>query len=350
MQFNKNNDFVDRIETEEGGEINNKSKQYDELLNKLLFSSNNQLFGDNTSQYQNQSNSGLNDSRISQMDKDLENLASHRDTLNSKQRKYKYKMLNLEKELGELENIKSAELDHIRKEKEKQILNLKEKIQLLNTQQQSNLPIGDSELNQLEKAQLELETLKSNLAFKENNYKSMIKSLMNEWKNLSLSTDVKSSSFKSPNREMILDTENNEAESIFKELGEILTEDEMNLFKSPINNRIIPPQINSFKTGKNFHQNFTPGKSPKSSFSHKLELDYFEEDSMVAELKEFKKEDLGLYKFDIPLKYQLAKNVKVSSECTRPDGKLVKYYENSVVEIITKNKTVTRVIYLLILI
>lgn len=66
-------------------------------------------------------------------------------------------------------------------------------------------------------------------------------------------------------------------------------------------------------------------------------------DSMLDELAEFKKEELLSYKFEIPLKYQIGKNIKIINESVRDDGKLVKYYENSVVEIISKNKNITRV-------
>ena len=69
----------------------------------------------------------------------------------------------------------------------------------------------------------------------------------------------------------------------------------------------------------------------------------FDDDSMTEELKNFQNEDIINYKFEIPLKYQIGKNVKVVNESVRKDGKLLKYYENSVLEIISKNNTLSRV-------
>lgn len=67
------------------------------------------------------------------------------------------------------------------------------------------------------------------------------------------------------------------------------------------------------------------------------------EDSMLFDLKQFKQDDMLNYKFDIPLKYQMSKNAKVVSEDKKQDGKIVKYYDNSVVEIVGRNGNITKV-------
>ena len=67
------------------------------------------------------------------------------------------------------------------------------------------------------------------------------------------------------------------------------------------------------------------------------------EDSMIKELDNFKREDLSNFKFEIPSKYQLGKNIKVLKENLRKDGTLLKYYENSVLEVVYKNNTINRV-------
>jgi hypothetical protein len=76
--------------------------------------------------------------------------------------------------------------------------------------------------------------------------------------------------------------------------------------------------------------------------NNNINIDNINEDSMIIELNEFKEDKLINYKFEIPLKYQMSKNVKVVGENVKNDGKIVKYYENSVVDVISKNN-ITRV-------
>jgi hypothetical protein len=66
-------------------------------------------------------------------------------------------------------------------------------------------------------------------------------------------------------------------------------------------------------------------------------------DSMIKELDNFKQEDFSSYKFEIPTKYQMGKNVKIVKEIFRKDGANLKYYENSIIEVIYKNKTMNRI-------
>ena len=62
------------------------------------------------------------------------------------------------------------------------------------------------------------------------------------------------------------------------------------------------------------------------------------ETDLLVELENFKKEE-KIYKFEIPLKYQMSKFEKCIKE-RKIKGRLVKFYENSVIDIINKNKTV----------
>lgn len=65
------------------------------------------------------------------------------------------------------------------------------------------------------------------------------------------------------------------------------------------------------------------------------------ETDLLVELENFKKEE-KIYKFEIPLKYQMSKFEKCIKE-RKIKGRLVKFYENSVIDIINKNKTVKRI-------
>lgn len=65
------------------------------------------------------------------------------------------------------------------------------------------------------------------------------------------------------------------------------------------------------------------------------------ETDLLVELENFKKEE-NIYKFEIPLKYQMSKFEKCIKE-RKIKGRLVKFYENSVIDIINKNKTVKRI-------
>lgn len=68
-------------------------------------------------------------------------------------------------------------------------------------------------------------------------------------------------------------------------------------------------------------------------------------DSIMEEYRNFKNEDSSIYKHEIPLKYQFSNNIKIKNEQSMPDGRTLRYYENSVIEVISKNKNLTRVIY-----
>jgi hypothetical protein len=66
-------------------------------------------------------------------------------------------------------------------------------------------------------------------------------------------------------------------------------------------------------------------------------------DSIIEEFENFKNEDTSLYKFEIPTKYNFSTTVKVEKEQNMPDGRIIRYYENSVIEVVSKNKNLTRV-------
>jgi hypothetical protein len=66
-------------------------------------------------------------------------------------------------------------------------------------------------------------------------------------------------------------------------------------------------------------------------------------DSIIEEFETFKNEDPNIYKFEIPSKYIFSTTLKVVKEQNMPDGRIIRYYENSVIEVVTKNKNITRV-------
>ena len=63
--------------------------------------------------------------------------------------------------------------------------------------------------------------------------------------------------------------------------------------------------------------------------------------SLITELENFKEEE-HLYKFEIPSKYQMPQFTKCKKE-KKIKGRLVRFYENSVIDIIGKKKTITRI-------
>ena len=65
------------------------------------------------------------------------------------------------------------------------------------------------------------------------------------------------------------------------------------------------------------------------------------ETSLITELENFKEEE-HLYKFEIPSKYQMPQFTKCKKE-KKIKGRLVRFYENSVIDIIGKKKTITRI-------
>jgi len=70
-------------------------------------------------------------------------------------------------------------------------------------------------------------------------------------------------------------------------------------------------------------------------------------DSLLDEFLSFKNEDLDKFKFEIQDKYILPKNSKVIKEI-QSEGKLIRFYENNVIDVITKAQNLTRVFILLI--
>lgn len=73
-------------------------------------------------------------------------------------------------------------------------------------------------------------------------------------------------------------------------------------------------------------------------------LNNSEECSLIKELKEFKKQPFLNYKFEIPLKYTIHPSTKVISEETKENKRIVKFYENKVIEVVSKSN-IARVKY-----
>lgn len=140
---------------------------------------------------------------------------------------------------------------------------------------------------------------------KENYYKETITSLMKELRTL---------------------TKDNVDEGLIKEVNEFLGDDEIreNQIKETPNNR-----VGIMRTRTKQVKLFERVKQPIT------------ETDLLVELENFKKEE-KIYKFEIPLKYQMSKFEKCIKE-RKIKGRLVKFYENSVIDIINKSKTVKRI-------
>jgi len=72
-------------------------------------------------------------------------------------------------------------------------------------------------------------------------------------------------------------------------------------------------------------------------------------DSLLDEFLSFKNENSEKYKFEIQDKYILPKNSKIIKEI-QSDGKLIRFYENNIIDVISKNQNMTRVYLITILI
>jgi hypothetical protein len=340
-------------------------RHYDEIVNKLLFSSNPFQAGIESQSLSVSHNvqvntTNLNDSRISRVslvEKDLESVQSIKNSMKGMQLIYKKEILKLQEELKELEDVKSFEFEKIKTRKENEIRALKEKIlkEGEKNEKDGDINTKDSELTKTKdkktkKLLNELETLKSNLLMKENNYKTMINNLLGEWKNLTSNSQIvnnlsvfSNSDIPDLNDSMIRDINEVMEDSILDEVKK-------NSQNGNLNSGSKNKQENILGSGINM-SNFTPSTNAtltgtKKEYSQKTEMEpqiNLEEDSMMVELEEFKQDDLGNYTFDIPLKYKMNNSARVESEDLKKDGKLVRYYNNSVVEILAKNKTVSRV-------
>jgi hypothetical protein len=266
----------------------------------------------------------LNESRISQIDKDIDSIKLNRSTLKSIKKVYKKEIKKMEREMNKIEEVKSIELEKINSIKIKELEKLKEKIKIQDKGKDKNA-------SSIQKIQMELETLKVNLIDKENNYKNIIKNLMSDLKSLPDNVSVSAS------------TDGVDLnDSILKGINEIMDEDEKKNLKNI--NGCTPVNMNS----RNQSTNMTRSKietNLKTSIIGRSDVDLYEDDSMLMELKEFKDDDIINYKFEVPLKYQISKGIKIINE-EQKEGKFIRYYENKVIEIVTKSKNITRVRYL----
>lgn len=268
-------------------------KELDEILNPYRYSEvlNKYLFNHLE---ENNTVKDLNESKVSALDKDLDSLVYQRESINNIKQHYKKEIKKIKNKLNEIEIKSETEIEKLQNLKEKEIEILKEKLKEQNLIQ----PNENNNLTGIKKMQMELATLKNSLQYKENSYKKMIKGLLSELRN------------EFPE------------DSIDQEINDLLDSD------------CIKSNKSLTKTDRN---------------KGEVEVENAENDSMLLELKEFKEDDLGNFKFEIPTKYHFKQNTKLTNEM-QIDGKLVKYYDNSIVEIITKNKTLTRVIFIFYLI
>ncbi len=108
------------------------------------------------------------------------------------------------------------------------------------------------------------------------------------------------------------------------------------------NNETSQHNVSSFKK-KKFLRSISSNDTNNNIHINLHEKKEKNNDSMMKELETFKQEDLSSFKFEIPAKYQMGKNVKVVKEISRKDGAILKYYENSILEVIYKNKTTNRI-------
>ena len=67
-----------------------------------------------------------------------------------------------------------------------------------------------------------------------------------------------------------------------------------------------------------------------------------QDDSLIEEFLSFKNEDLNKYKFEIQEKYILPIKSKILKEI-ESEGKLIRFYDNNVIDVISKNQNITRV-------
>ena len=82
-------------------------------------------------------------------------------------------------------------------------------------------------------------------------------------------------------------------------------------------------------------------QKPLKKIIEKIKSDEHVESSLLEELDNFKKEE-KLYQFEIPPKYVMSQFVKCKKE-KQIKGRLVRFYENKVIDIIGKKKTITRI-------
>lgn len=135
-----------------------------------------------------------------------------------------------------------------------------------------------------------MENLSKNLEQKENNYKSTLKSFIKELEN----------------------TSSSQATKLIKKVNDFITKETESSF--------IQRKMTSRKEAPIVHR---------------------QQEDLLVELENFKKEE-GSYVFEIPTKYQMSNFVKCLKE-TRVKNKVVKFYENSVVDVIDKHRTIKRI-------
>lgn len=102
-------------------------------------------------------------------------------------------------------------------------------------------------------------------------------------------------------------------------------------------------QIESRSKGISFSKintlNSPEGQKIKNLFDNE---DINKNDSLLEEFFEFKNEDFEKYKFVMLEKYQFPSSIKINKEI-QSEGKLIRFFENSVIDVISKNKNLTRV-------
>jgi hypothetical protein len=265
---------------------NEKQKTYDELVKKYLNWNTAYVSADEGEE--NSRSMSHNESVISIVDKDLDLVKSSTMSVRRKRKKIKKVIKSIEAEIKDLENHKSSEIEKIKSRKEKEISQLKEKLNSQETKKEDE---------SMKKLYYELQTVQSNIEKKEENYKCIMKSLIDK---LKLNGDEKYNNINIDKLE--LDPQN------LEEINQV------------IESSIIETQNLSISKDKN-------------------DLNEY---SILHELEEFKQEDFKNYNYEIPQIYQISENEVVKFQQTKND-QIIKFYTNSAIDIISKNKTLTRV-------
>ena len=184
--------------------------------------------------------------------------------------------------------------------------------------------------NYLKELKNEFESLKSIMASKENKYKNTIMMLLDELKNTKEGTKN--------SKNLINEKNENNSEFSGDDNDSSFQSDEINFKKSAIEKENPPSSVKD-KIKKHINSNDTCGTPTNKSDNIKQK----DEDSILNELIAFKNEDNFLYRTEIPMKYRTDK-LKLLKEDVKNDGKITRYFENNVIEVITKNGNLTKVI------
>lgn len=231
------------------------------------------------------SNDSLTDSRTIQINKDFDEITKLKSQILNIHQYYSNQIYKIEYEMKKIEE-KKYKMDE----------------SLISKASSSSLPLF-SKLDKIRLIMEKLDHLDASLSQKERNYKITVKTLLEQ---------LQEASKNSP--DPLLN------EDLIKEANDFLNDDE-NLFK------LRRMEMNNSVKAKEAIQLPQDNRRPNRS--------------LLTELENFKKEEES-YKFEIPQKYQNMQLVKCVKE-QAIKGKLVRFYDNSVIDIVDKKKTIKRV-------